>query len=351
MAKKIFVFSLILSVLFVVYTPSALGAPGGPTFAAGSLIAAERGGSVSVPVTVSGNPGFAAVSLVVTYDPAVVEVTGVTAPAAGMSINSHFALTTTPGAQWISLVNDAGEDWSGNGTVVNIIFYVLPTAPVGLSYIGLTFTSMPDGTPGNSAGDILTGSTTVSGSINVAQPYSGGYVSPPPSTISGSGEETGVSNSGHDDTGAAGDGPIAEDADTDIHGDGHDEAVVVLGTGSVYDDSLSDDDGIVSDNDVDSGLADDSDVDASSNSFIGSAQVPDDFDVVVVGNDVDSSFDGQTGLVSLSYTGANQGYGKVPQTGVADVAVLEIALAVGLLAAVILWARVARGRKDDSDGR
>ena len=353
MAKKIFIFSLILSVFFIAYAPSALAAPGGPTFAAGSLIAAERGGSVTVSVTVSNNPGFAAAGLVVAYDPVVVEVTGVTAPASGMSLNPHFALTTTPGAQWVSLVNDAGEDWSGNGTVVNIIFYVYPTAPVGLSYIGLAFTSMPDGTPGNSAGDILAGSTTVSGSINVAHPYSGGYVAPPssPSSVDGGGEDAGASPDIYDNSGAVDDVAVTDGPDTDIHGNGHEEAVVVLGAGS--DGSLFEDNDIVSDNDndVNSDLIDESDEDMSLNSFIGSTQVPDDSVGAVADDDVNGSFDGRTGTVGLSNSGVSQEYGKVPQTGVPDVAVLEIAFAVGLLVAVMLWVRVARCRKDDGDGR
>jgi hypothetical protein len=148
----------------------------GPTFTINSNIPAVRGTTVTVPITVSNNPGFTAVGLVVSYNPDVLVIADVTAPVAAMPLNTQFTLTSNPGTQWVHLVNTGLVDWSGNGIVANISFHVIQTARLGTSPITITFTNTPDGTPGNSNSEILSDSTLISGSINV----SAGDNTPPP---------------------------------------------------------------------------------------------------------------------------------------------------------------------------
>jgi len=165
--KKIFAMIITLSLMFTAGAMTQALAAEELTFTAGSGIAAEKGGTVTVPITVSNNPGFFAAGLVVTYDPSILEITGVTAPVEAMPLNPHFALTSEPGTQWIHLVNTDITDWNGNGVVANITFNVNPAATGGVSAVTLGFTDAPDGTPGNAAGDLLTGAVLVSGSVNI----------------------------------------------------------------------------------------------------------------------------------------------------------------------------------------
>ena len=165
--KKIFAAALALAFMLIMWIPTPLYAANGPTFSVGFNITAQRGGTITVPVTVSNNPGFTAVGLILTYDPDVLQITGVTAPVADMPLNSQFELTSVPGTQWIHFINSGLADWAGNGVVANIVFNIKPNAPTGTSPVSLAFTNLPDGRPGNIAGDILTGAATVSGSVNV----------------------------------------------------------------------------------------------------------------------------------------------------------------------------------------
>ena len=47
------------------------------------------------------------------------------------------------------------EPFGENIIIANVTFEVRPDAPVDSSNIGLYFTNIPDGTPGNTNGDIL----------------------------------------------------------------------------------------------------------------------------------------------------------------------------------------------------
>ena len=165
--KKTLVVAIAFCVLALGWTPLiASSSPAACTFSIGSAITAARGSNITVPVTVSNNPGFCAVGLVVAYDPNALEITGVTAPISAMPLNSEFKLTTSPGTQWVSLVNTALYDWTGNGTVANISFRVKQDAPIGASPVGLAFTGAPNGAPSNANGNILDAAAS-GGSINI----------------------------------------------------------------------------------------------------------------------------------------------------------------------------------------
>lgn len=175
------------------------------TFTADSNVAAVRGGTVMIPITSTNNPGFAAVGFVVTYDPNVLEISSVSAPLTAMPLNSQFALTSTPGTQWIHLVNTSLTDWNGNGALVYMTFRIKSAAPLGLSSINLTFTSSPNGTPGNANGNILTNAVVVSGSVNVVNstnpPDGGGYYYPPDNGNTSSNSNNNSGNNTGDDGG------------------------------------------------------------------------------------------------------------------------------------------------------
>ena len=130
--KKIL--TIMMTLIFLITTGGEVYASDGNlTFTADSNMTATRGETVKIPITVSNNSGFTAVGLIVTYNSNVLEITGVTAPIAAMPLSSQFALTTTPGTQWILLVNTNLVNWSGNGVVANITFNVKSTSPIGLS--------------------------------------------------------------------------------------------------------------------------------------------------------------------------------------------------------------------------
>jgi len=167
--KKGIVF-IALALLVAALLPLRASASGELTFAVGSAGALTRGSTITIPVVVSNNPGFTAVGFILTYDPAVLEITGVTSLATQMPLNAQFALTTTPRTQWIHMVNTGLANWSGNGPLLNISFTVLETAPLGASTLGLSFTTAPNGTPGNADGVILHEAITVGGSVTVVEP-------------------------------------------------------------------------------------------------------------------------------------------------------------------------------------
>lgn len=165
--KKILAVLTVLSLLFTVQF-QAYAAVGWPTYTLESNVPATRDETVTVPITVSNNPGFTSVGFVVTYNPNVLEIVSVSQATAAMPLNPQFALTSTPGSQWIHLINTNLIDWSGNGVVVNIDFKVKSNAPNGSTPIYLAFTSSPDGTPSNANSNILTDARVFSGSVNVS---------------------------------------------------------------------------------------------------------------------------------------------------------------------------------------
>ena len=169
--KKFLPITLITALLLMTGLANQAYAFAELTFALTSNTTAEPGGTVTVPINVTNNPGFIAAGLVITFDPNVLQLTNVTAPVAEMPLNAQFTLTSTQGTQWIPFVNPNLRDWYGNGTVANIIFNVNANATPGASAITLAFISSPDGTPVTSNGDTLRNATVVSGSINITEPF------------------------------------------------------------------------------------------------------------------------------------------------------------------------------------
>ncbi|MCL2189456.1 MAG: cohesin domain-containing protein [Defluviitaleaceae bacterium] len=164
--KRIVIFLTIVSLLMplLIFHSTAAGLL---TFSIESGAEVSRGESITIPIRVANNPGFTAVGLVVSYDPAVLQLQDVIAPVAEMPLNDQFLMSTVQGTQWISLVNDDTENWYVNGTVIELNFFVRNDAPLSTSAINLGFTNIPNGIPSNATGDLLTASTTVSGSITV----------------------------------------------------------------------------------------------------------------------------------------------------------------------------------------
>lgn len=177
--KKILTAALTMVFMLSIGSRAAVLASSGsaPVFSVDNGVTAPQGGTITVPISVSNNPGFAAAGLRLTYDPNVLEITGVSAPSSGMQLNSQFSLTSTPGTQWISLLNTNGDNWYGDGTVADVTFHVKSNAALRSSSVSLSFTSSPDGTPANANGTLLRNSQTYSGNVSVVD--SGSYYNDP----------------------------------------------------------------------------------------------------------------------------------------------------------------------------
>jgi len=160
--KKIF--AAILFFFFLTAAMSIQSHASVLTFSVGS-VGAALGDNVVMPIEVKNNPGFVSVSLVVFYDPSVLEILRISAPVTEMPLNSQFEMTRTPGVQWISFINPALTDWNGNGTLANIYFNIKKDAILGASSVILTFTEVPDGSPGNARGNMINNAATVSGFV------------------------------------------------------------------------------------------------------------------------------------------------------------------------------------------
>ena len=140
------------------------------TFYVSSNLEVEQGGTITVPVSVSDNPGFAATTLMLQYDPYVLQIVNVNHVAEAMPLSPQFALSRTPGEQWMPFLNPNLVDWSQEGVIANVTFQVNPNAPVGLTSMSLGFTAVPDGTPANSGGQVLHGAATVPGNVLISAP-------------------------------------------------------------------------------------------------------------------------------------------------------------------------------------
>jgi hypothetical protein len=158
--------ALAVALLIAFSFPVHVYSSSGFSFYVGSLGSVRRGDSITVPINVSSNPGFTAVGLVLNYNPSVLTITGVTAANSAMPLNTQFALTSTAGTQWISMLNQGLANWNGNGTVANVTFNVNSNAPAGTSSLTLTFTTTPNGAPADSAGTILS-ANVIAGNVNV----------------------------------------------------------------------------------------------------------------------------------------------------------------------------------------
>jgi len=114
------VLSLALLIIFITSfaAPAPASAAGELTFSLGVNVAPRSDGTVTVPITVSNNvtPGFAAVGLVITFNPNDLKLTSISTTTTELPPNSEFELNPTQGTQWISLVRmPTPRDWSGNG--------------------------------------------------------------------------------------------------------------------------------------------------------------------------------------------------------------------------------------------
>jgi hypothetical protein len=305
--KKSFAIVTALAFLFMAWTPKQLYASDGPTFSVGSTGAVTSGENITVPITVSNNPGFTTAGLVVSYDPNVLEITGVTAPVASMPLNPQFSLTSTPGTQWVHLINTDLADWNGNGTVANVTFNAKTNAANASSAVSLSFTNAPSGTPMNAAGATLAGSQTYSGSVNVASNNTGGGTS-------GSGGGSGVLLSG-------------SASNTDGNGGGSDNTNHFAGS----------DDTHPSDSSAPYNIVD--------GAFIGNptplGSVAADT-AISTGTGADTTRTGVSNGAVSQRNGRNSNFGIVPQTNAPDILAAAAALCLSLAASVVLCVYIRR---------
>jgi len=308
MTRKIMAVAITMAIVTIVALPPmrtlAASMPSGPAFAVVQYAVAEKGGVATVPIYVSNNPGFAAVGLSVAYDPAVLQITGVTAPVADMPLNAQFAMTALPGTQWVSLVNPNGMDWGGDGVVANLIFRVASDAPDGISHIGLSFTGMPDGTPGNANGDVLVNASAVSGGINVMAAYTGPYVPAQTSpTQQAPTQATQSMTNNNLESGQYNYDDINREMATDAEPAAEDAGLEFIG--------------------IPANLPNTSETSQE------------DGNIESIENDAM-----QTGQSNTAT--ATQGYGTVPQTGVPDILALIAAFCISGIASAMLWVRAMR---------
>ena len=130
------------------------------TFVVGANVPAPQGGTVTVPINVRNNPGFAAVGFRVEFNPDHLWITNVTPQRAELPLNPAFFTppsAAAQGSQWISLINpNEPADWNGDGALVLLEFQVRPGAPpVGeTTRVDLFFTTNPSGIPADEDGNI-----------------------------------------------------------------------------------------------------------------------------------------------------------------------------------------------------
>jgi len=135
-----------LAILFATCAPSAA-----QTIAVGTGCG-PRGGTVEVPVTLSGQGEYTAVLVRLEYDPAVLTSPSV---AAGPLLSAGHALdfhSPEPGRLNVAVYPNVGMPAfaAQSGTLFTLRFHVRPTAPGGESAIGFT----TKGTPSLPASDL-----------------------------------------------------------------------------------------------------------------------------------------------------------------------------------------------------
>jgi len=195
------------------------GSTTGLTFTVGTVTAA-RGSTATVPISVTGNGttlGFSAVGFVVTYNAAHLDLTRVDSAVSQLPLN-NWQLTTTPGSQWVSLVNpNAPVTYTGNDNIANLTFTVKADAPLTESSITITFTPPPRfGAPSSTSSSATNGvleATLAPGGVNITAAGDGGPQGPPGDRPAGQFGVT-ISNPG---TGASGAGWYAPAASVSIN--------------------------------------------------------------------------------------------------------------------------------------
>ena len=192
MMKKIFTTVLILIFLVGIILPVTAPVTVSATslaFSVGKESGAQNS-TVTVPITVSGNSstvGFSAVGFAITYTASHLTLTDVKAPDSRMPLNNSFQLTTTQGSQWIPLLNATTQYIWTDQVIVNLIFTVNASAPVGTeSIITLAFTPPPRfGAPASESSSAINGVLSTAGlnpgSVTItASSGGGGGVEPTP---------------------------------------------------------------------------------------------------------------------------------------------------------------------------
>ncbi|MBQ1947138.1 MAG: hypothetical protein II359_00820 [Clostridia bacterium] len=107
-------------------------------FAAGTVsvgsVTAQKGDTVEIPVTLSGNTGFASLGIEIGYDSSVLSLTGVTEGSVGATFTKSQTLTTNP----YNLGWNCTDNNTFNGTLATLTFTVLTDVagvyPVTVSY-------------------------------------------------------------------------------------------------------------------------------------------------------------------------------------------------------------------------
>ena len=288
--------AVLATTLLSFYFASPALAAANPVFYIDTSIPATIDQTVTVPINVAGNPGFSAVGLVVTYDPAVLQLTGVIPLVPEMPRNPFHAPSTVAGTQRIHFVNLGPEDWSGDGAIANLVFNVNPGASLGASPISLSFTEEPVGMPGNAVGNILAGTLP---------PVSGTVIINAPPTAGGGGDSTGGDYDGAGGGGVAGGGAGAVGQPA-IHGNvnQYDDEPAIIYEVTVYTPPAP--------------------------IYIAEAQVQDDVGGFI---GVPHVLDDE-GIPSVSLTH----FGAVPQTGLPGFAGHVIAMVVSFTGSAVLWA-------------
>ncbi|MBQ8025710.1 MAG: hypothetical protein IJ259_04750, partial [Oscillospiraceae bacterium] len=100
-----------------------------PTFTVGSVEEAKPGDTVTVPVGITNNPGFAGLEATITYDSDALELTDLTRVAGPDGF--------TPNVSKNFLMLDAMDNYTEDGTLFNAVFTVKDSAAAGTYEVGL----------------------------------------------------------------------------------------------------------------------------------------------------------------------------------------------------------------------
>ena len=124
------------------------------------------GSTITVPVRLVNNPGFAAVTLNVSYDTSVLQLLDVKAPQPDMALSSQFVLTDT-GNQRISMFNPSFIDYANDDVILNLTFKIKAIANGENAPIDLSFTTTPPGEPSRSDEHVYQDAITCSGYVTI----------------------------------------------------------------------------------------------------------------------------------------------------------------------------------------
>lgn len=155
--KKAVSLALVLILALGMMSIGAL-ADGGAVITAASVTDAKVGDTISVPVSITGNPGFAALSLKFAYDTEKLELTGIDAGELAKG-----AVFEPAEGMWADAKNEIGIIAANNITADGVLFTLsFKVLAAGESDVSLTLTSF-----GNEAGTELD-AELVSGTVSAA---------------------------------------------------------------------------------------------------------------------------------------------------------------------------------------